>query len=329
MTTPLLGIAIPTYRRPDQLRRCLRSIARAAGTREVPVLIADDSCDDTNAAVIEEARRELPLLVHHRNPRNLGIDRNILRSVDLCPARHVWLMGEDDRLLPSAIETVSRVLGQGDRPFVYVNYASVDEDVSMVLAERSLPLRRDEERDADGFAASGAWSMGFIGACVVRKEDWERTDGERYVGTFYAHVGRILELLRGKRAYLVAEPQVLNRCGTARTFTWASQSFEVLDGWGRMIERLRGLYPDEVLDRAAASFREAHGLGSLASFCYLRADGALHPRAWEQHVRTGPYSAPMRRLAWWIARTPPVVFRAARTGLMAVRRMRNPRVTGY
>lgn len=329
MSTPLLGIAIPAYRRPDQLRRCLLSIVRSVGGREVPVVVADDSCDDTNVAAIEEVRRVYPHLVHHRNPRNLGIDRNILHSVDLCPARYVWLMGEDDRMTPDAIPAVSRILEAGDRPFVYVNYASVDEDVSTVLTERSLPLSQDRELGAEEFFADCAWSMGFIGACVVRKEAWSRTDPERYVGTWFAHVGRILELAQGGRVWMVAAPLVLNRCGTVRAFSWADESFEVLGGWSRMVDRLRGLYPDDICDRAAESFRRAHGLGSIVSFCYLRADGALRPATWEKHVRNGPYEAWPRRLAWLIARTPPALFRAARFGLMTARRIRNPRVIGY
>lgn len=329
VSTPLLGIAIPTYRRPDQLRRCVLSIVRSAGRRKVPIHLADDSCDDTNTAVVAELEREYPHLVHHRNPRNLGIDRNILHSADLCEARHVWLMGEDDRMTPDAIDAVWSVIERGERPFVYVNYASIDEDVSVVLAEHSIALQRDLEMDADEFLANHGWSMGFIGACVVRKDVWSGVDGEPYVGTYFAHAGRILEGLRGGRAYLVAAPLVLNRCGTSRTFTWADKSFDVLEGWSRMVDLLRPLYPAPVCDRAAESFRRAHGLGSIRSFCYLRADRALHPAAYEKHVRKGPYPALERRLAWFIARTPPALFQAARWGLMAVRRARNRRLSGY
>jgi hypothetical protein len=221
------------------------------------------------------------------------------------------------------------VLESGERPFVYVNYASIDEDVSMVLAERSLALTRDAEMEASDFLATCAWSMGFVGACVVRKDLWSTVAAERYLGTYFAHAGRILEYLRGRRAYLVARPLVLNRCGTARTFTWADSSFEVLTGWGRMIDLLRGPYPEEVCNRAAAAFQAAHSIGTIASFCYLRADGALHPAVHEKYVRHGPYPALNRRIAWWIARAPIALFRAVRWGLMAVRRSRNRALTGY
>jgi glycosyltransferase involved in cell wall biosynthesis len=325
---PPLGICIPTYRRPAQLLRCVRSVIRTAGAYRVPIHVADDSTDDTNLSVIAEIQREYPL-VHHRNTRNLGIDGNILHSVDLCEARHVWIMGEDDRMTPEAVPTVLQVLAGAERPFVYVNYTSVDEDVSVVLRERSLALDADREEGAEEFFAGHAWSAGFIGACVVEKALWSTVRQEPYLGTWFAHVGVIMEYLRGRKAYLVAKPLVLNRCGSPGAFTWAGSTFDVLGGWARMVDALRPFYPADACDEAVASFTGAHGIGSPAFFGYLRADRALDASIWERYVKAGPYPASSRRMAWWIARTPPAAFRAARWVLTRARRARNRRLEGY
>jgi glycosyltransferase involved in cell wall biosynthesis len=326
MPRPALAVAIPTYRRPEQLRRCVESILRSAGKIEVPIHVADDSTDDTNAAVMREQCRLHPTIVHHRNPRNLGIDRNILHAVDLCDARHVWIMGEDDLMEPAAISTVLSVLAGGERPFVFANYTTVDEGVAIVLRERSLELASDAEIPAEDFLAASAWAMGFIGACIVDRDLWETVDRERYVGTYYAHTGTILEYLHGRRVYLVARPLVLNRAGRPGAFTWTRSTFEVLHGWGRMTDLLRTVYPAEACSAAEASYARAHGLGSATFFSYLRADRALDPNAWERHIRAGPYTPRQRALAWAIAHLPPTPFRAARAALATARRLRNRRV---
>ncbi len=326
---PLLGVCIPTYKRPDQLRRCIGSIIRSVGSRAIAIYVADDSTDDTNVETIAALRARYPHILHHRNPKNLGIDGNILHAVSLCEARHAWIMGEDDRLTPEAIPTVLDVLAEGDRPFVYVNYASADEEMKLVLNERSLPLDADAEESAEELLASHAWSMGFIGACVVDTALWRRVDASRYVGTYYAHVGTIMEYLRGRRVHLLAKPLVLNRVGTTRAFTWTSSTFEVLGGWARMIDRLRGLYPDGVCDRAADSYRRAHGIGTARFFCYLRADGALDPSLHERYVRAEHFGAASRVASWCISRTSPAVFEVMRWALTQVRRRRNRRLSGY
>jgi len=326
---PLLAVCIPTYRRPDQLRRCLESVIRSAAPHRVAIVVADDATDDTNRALLAELRERYPLLSHHRNPANLGIDGNILHAVDLCTARHAWILGEDDRMLPEGVPAVLAALGGEPPPFLYVNYASVDETVTLVLAERSLPLDADAEVPAERFLASQAWSAGFIGACVVDRALWGTVDRAPFLGTWYAHVGVILRSVAGRSVRLLARPLVLNRCGSARAFTWAGSTFDVLHGWERMVDGLRGTYPDAACDAAVASFRRAHGIGTARFFAYLRADGALDPALHARWVRGGPYGRASRLASWCIARTPPAVFRAARAGLTAVRRARLRRVSGY
>jgi glycosyltransferase involved in cell wall biosynthesis len=326
---PILGICIPTYKRPDQLRRCVESVVRAGGERGIAIHLADDSTDDTNVETVRQLQAWYPHVVHHRNPANLGIDRNILHAVDLCDARYAWILGEDDRLTPEAVAEVLAVLEARPPAFLYVNYASVDEDLSLVLAERSLPLEADREMEAAEFLATSAWSMGFIGACVVEKASWAKVRSDAYVGTWYAHVGTILEAIRGRRVHLLARPVVLNRCGTARAFTWTGSTFDVLHGWERMTDLLRRYYPADACDAGAAAFRRAHGIGTVRFFAYLRADRALTPEAHERYVRAGPYSLAARAASWAIARTPPALFRAARAVLFATRRRTNRSLTGY
>jgi glycosyltransferase involved in cell wall biosynthesis len=323
MSQPLLAIAIPTYKRPDQLRRCVRSAIKAAAPFGVPIVVADDSTDETNLAVMAELRAAYPHLEHHRNPRNLGIDGNILHSVDLCEARHVWIMGEDDRLVPQAVARVVEVLNAGPRPFVYVNYASVDESLRLVLKERSLTLAADTDEPAEVFLAEHAWSMGFIGACVVDRALWGTVEKTRYLGTWFAHCGTILEYLHGRQVHLIAEPLVLNRCGAPGAFTWSSSTFDVLGGWARMVALLRDRYPAEACDRADASFVKAHGLGTIPFFAYLRAGGALDRESYLRFVKGGPYPAAGRAAAWAMARLDRRLFRAAAWAFGAVRSLRN------
>jgi len=323
-----LGICIPIYKRPEQLRRCVGSVIRSAAPHRVAIHLSDDSTDDTNVEVVAELRREYPLVFHHRNLQNLGIDRNIVASVNLCQSRYAWLLGEDDRMVPEAVPTALAALS-GSPAFLFADYSSIDEDVSMVLRERSLDVASDLEMPADAFLRSYAWAAGFIGACVVNRDLWKTVPPEPYLGTWFAHVGVIMQSVAGRQVRIVSAPLVLNRCGAARAFTWTGSTFDVLGGWARMVERLRAFYPADVCDEAVASFSRAHGLGSVAFFGYLRADRALDAEAWRRHVRKGPYPAWSRGAAWCIARTPPGVFQAARWALTSLRRLRKRRLTGY
>jgi len=330
-SNPTLGVCIPTFKRPDQLRACVQSIIRSGGQYNIPVFITDDSTDDTNVQVIRELQSGYPHIIHDRNPLNLGIDRNILKSVDICTCRYAWIMGEDDRMVPEAIPTVLAVLKKSSEelPFVYANYASVDETLTLVLNEKSLPLQQDTRKPASTFFETEAWSIGFIGACIINHRLWETTHRELYLDSYFAHVGMILEFLNGRDLYMIATPLVLNRCGTARIFTWSHSAFEVMYGWSRMTKALEPLYGVESCKRASDSMDDAHGTGTMLWYGYLRADKAFSLAVFRKHVRHSRHT-PFHKLgALLIALCPPQAFQFVRWGLTHFRRQTCRNISGY
>jgi abequosyltransferase len=321
-SNPILGICIPTYKRPGHLFACVQSIIRSAGTLTIPIFISDDSTDDTNVATVEQLIASYPHIIHFRNPENLGIDRNILRSVDICSCRYAWLLGEDDRLLPGAVSSVVDVLKREDPTFLYVNYKSVDASMKIVLKNRSLPLMQDDTIGSSEFLAGDAWSMGFIGACVIRKEYWRSVAPDRYIGTYFAHVGRIMEYLKGRSLFRIADPLVLNRCGSPGTFSWTDSTFEVVGGWKRLMNKLEPLYGAKVCRESVQSFERAHGLNSLYFLAYLRADSAFNGDVFKRMIRSSEKSIGYKLGSWIIALIPPIFFQGMRFLLNQVRAVR-------
>ncbi len=330
-TASPLGICIPTYKRPEQLEACIQSIIRSIGDRAIPIFISDDSTDDTNLAVITRLQTVYPHIIHDRNPKNLGIDRNILKSVDLCTCRYAWMIGEDDRMVPEAIETVLNVLGKAgcELPFVYVNYASVDETLTLVLHENSLPLKQDTTMHAEEFFETDAWSIGFIGACVINRHLWSTAKREPYLDSYFAHVGMIMEYLKGKDLFLIAKPLVLNRCGTARIFTWTHSAFEVMYGWSRMTKALETVYGVEACENSNDSMDGAHGTGTMLWYGYLRADHAFSLSAYHKHVHSAHHTRFHKFGAWIIAVAPPLLFQTVRWILTHIRRKTCRSISGY
>ncbi len=326
-----LGVCIPTYKRPDQLRACVQSIIQSGRAHHIPIFITDDSTDDTNVQVIKELLADYPHIIHDRNPENLGIDRNILKCVDICTCQYAWIMGEDDRMIPEAIPTAIEILQKSERelPFIYVNYASVDETFKLVLHEKSLPLKQNVMEKAEGFFETQAWSMGFIGACIVNHRLWETTHRDRYIGTYFAHVGMILEFLKDRELYMIAKPLVLNRCGTARIFTWSHTAFEVMYGWSRMTKALIPVYGVDACENASDAMDDAHGTGTMLWYGYLRADRAYSLAAFNKHVRHAHHSRFHKIGAWIIAITPPQMFQLVRGLLTAIRQRTCRNISGY
>ena len=141
-----------------------------------------------------ELNRCYPHIVYRKNEKNLGIDGNILHAVTICDCDYAWLIGEDDRMTPDAAAAIVPVLDQKSPAFVAVNYSYVDEDITVILRDRLMPLDADKTESSPDFFRNDAWAIGFIGSCVINKSLWTGVDPTQYLGTYFAHVGVILEI---------------------------------------------------------------------------------------------------------------------------------------
>ena len=120
---PLLSICIPTYNRAPLLRNCLASIrtALADGACCVQVCVSDNGSTDATSDVLHEAgeRGQLKVL---RHAQNRGMPRNFLSAVSMADGDFVWLLGDDDLVLPDGITTLCRLLtSHSSADFFFVN----------------------------------------------------------------------------------------------------------------------------------------------------------------------------------------------------------------
>ena len=116
---PLLSICIPTFNRSRFLAELLDSLlpqltAPSLDRASVELLISDNaSPDDTGQLVSTFQARGLP--THYvRNSTNIGADANFLQCLSLAEGKYVWLLGDDDLVMPGALAALLSLLSQGE-----------------------------------------------------------------------------------------------------------------------------------------------------------------------------------------------------------------------
>lgn len=293
MTT--LGICVPTYKRPEFLRRCVNSAVASAENRPIRIFIADDSVSDINVQLLNELTLAYPFVQVHRNPNNLGIDANIQQVVDFCDCDYAWLIGEDDEFLPGAVAAMHDYLQGVKAPFVFSAYQYVSEDHAQVLG-LVQSAKQDELIPMEDFVKNWLWSIGFIGSVVVSRAAWNETASTPYLGTYFTHVGRIVDMLsRVDSVAMRNQPAVANRAQGEDTFTWKKDSFGVFLGFERMCEIAASRNSTLALILATAStyYRERFAYFSLKTTFRLRSEGAFDWRQFRIHV------LPLKALESW------------------------------
>jgi glycosyltransferase involved in cell wall biosynthesis len=109
MALPAVSICIPTYNYAHYLTDAVRSACEQTHP-DLEVLIIDDASTDGTAALMERLSRKDPRVRCVHNPRNLGLQANFNRCVELAAHECVKILCADDVLRPTCVEQMARVM---------------------------------------------------------------------------------------------------------------------------------------------------------------------------------------------------------------------------
>ena len=107
----LLSLCIPTFNRAALLEETLSSVLtqiELARRDQIEIVVSDNASADETAAVVARFQAANPNLHWNcfRHVENKGADTNILQAVTLARGEFVYLVSDDDVLLPGALEKI-------------------------------------------------------------------------------------------------------------------------------------------------------------------------------------------------------------------------------
>ena len=111
MSTPKLSLCMTTYNRAPLLKQALDAVLTqitAADASLLEVVILDNASIDNTTEVVEMAKGQVPHipLRYLRHPENIGMDRNFMEAIRAAQGEYVFLLSDDDFLLPGAVSTL-------------------------------------------------------------------------------------------------------------------------------------------------------------------------------------------------------------------------------
>ncbi len=126
-SSDLLSICVPTYNRPDLLKRNLISVAKQA-TPEVEIIISDDSEDLQAKRVVDEINQTYNLqIVYHRNDYSEKVlpeakqALNVNKLIEMASGKFIYILHDDDYILDNGISfIVSELKKYGNSYKVFV-----------------------------------------------------------------------------------------------------------------------------------------------------------------------------------------------------------------
>jgi len=205
---PLLTIAIPTYNRSRELSLLLTCLApQLTDHPEVELFISDNcSQDDTQAVVRTFIDRGLTVR-YVRQAENVGSDRNFVTCFECAHGTFFWMCGDDDVILPGALEKVLAHLKTGQPlDLMYVTGYGFRQDFAAERREDRLHRTLHTFTDPREFAKVVNVTFTFISAMVVNRDrliEIPHEEPSALIGTNLIQLGWCLPLLLHHRRSLV------------------------------------------------------------------------------------------------------------------------------
>lgn len=205
MHTPRVDVVVPTYNRPERLRRCLEALARQS-FRDLHVIVVDDGSSPPVApALAEEPISNLSISVV-RPERNSGVAEARNLGVMAGSAPLVGFIDDDIIAHEDCIGTLVATLDKHPAPAAVMGSARAPDDW------RPTPWNLWEQRTLDSIyqrlrrgELSPGWRIFFSGISLLRREDFIAAGG------FDARIRRAEDIEFGAR---------LEEVGVTLLFNW-------------------------------------------------------------------------------------------------------------
>jgi glycosyltransferase involved in cell wall biosynthesis len=184
---PALTCIVPTYNRAAYVRDCLIAL-RESGVPDLEVIVSDDGSTDDTAAVVAATDPKAKYLWQH-NSGTPSTARNAAFAVST--GRYVGFLDCDDAWLPGTAATAVRLLdgcpeievlfgdarmGNPDEGFVsWIESAGQDAFFRLPHREPEPGFRVLDRRAL--FRRMAVRNPLFIGACIMRREAFEKSGG--------------------------------------------------------------------------------------------------------------------------------------------------------
>ena len=119
----LLSICIPTYKREECLNNCLNSIRKASENINFDFEVCvSDNCSGLATETVIKSYENYFNIKFSKNDENLGFGVNTLNSVSMAQGEFVWIIGNDDLLVPSALQKIGDLLKSNENiDYFYIN----------------------------------------------------------------------------------------------------------------------------------------------------------------------------------------------------------------
>ncbi len=278
----VLSLCIPTYNRSQLLQEALQAIAvqwEDNFTTRIEIIVSDNASTDDTPQVLRRFAQEHPQihLQSIRSPENRGPDANIYRVASLAHGEFVYLLSDDDILLPGAVSRLFQLIKDYPTFDAYAlnvrSFAkSVDEISPGWLAVSEDKIIHDRNEALDMLRPAYMSAMAFRRSLVADKDYTDK------IGTYLIQSYLFTDVLANEKGVYVTKDAYVaqRRDNTGGWPFWEVMTTNLRD-WLAYGEQ-RG-FSKEVTSRVLMSNLKAHLFSATLHFKLRGRESKLMPKS--------------------------------------------------
>ncbi|MFT6069527.1 MAG: glycosyltransferase involved in cell wall biosynthesis [Bacteriovoracaceae bacterium] len=265
MESSELSVFIPTYKRNRELKEALDSLIPQVKPYNIPIIISNNSINTATKDLVESY--SYAELFFYENEENLGIDLNMLKSLELCKTRYCLMLGDDDLLLEGGIKYL---LEEVNEDFSGVIFNSYSADTNSNI--KGITLKKENLRFIETKGTlKRLWNKMHFGTLLLNIEEAQKLPLDEFVGTLHAYSAIPFILLSELKLpiFVLSKPIVLLRDGD-KTYQPSIAKVLLVDcvKWLSLMEKY---YGNEAIEIKNDYFKKDFSTGKLLK--YLNYEG--------------------------------------------------------
>jgi len=250
----LISFCIPTFNRSNTLVQTIKSISQSCGKNSAELVICDNASTDNTKKTVENLKRKYKNLeiVYYQQKNNVGLDRNILKSVELASGKYCWLLSDDDFLRKDAVSLMLNLILKNNPSYILTNYSRYNFVTKKIDCSKMIGLDSDIRftkknisdllflKIPDSYFVRLGTNSITMSADVFNRKMWldSAKSVTRYIGLNFIHIFIIASLInRHPNAYYQSEPILIYTSHNARPWSndiWKDYKTVYLSYLGRL-----------------------------------------------------------------------------------------------
>ncbi len=173
----ILSLCFPTYNRGWCMKEQLSRLSHCPKEllNKIEIIVSDNCSTDDTEVVVRKAIANGLECVYNKNKENLGMDGNFVTCFKMAMGKYVWLLGDDDPIIPEALsKIVDKLSGNTDFGLVHIYKKERFSDVDFI-----------SYTDDNLYVRTISYYTTLISSNIVRTKYVPQIDFDKYMGTWF------------------------------------------------------------------------------------------------------------------------------------------------